>query len=58
MQTIPQGKQLALFEAIAQYGLYGIKPTNLTGEIAKYFADEVCPELDRQHKRRKEGKPL
>lgn len=57
-QSIPQDRQLTLFNAITRYGLYEIEPTDLTGETARYFAEEIRPELDRQHKRRKEGKPL
>lgn len=49
-------EQAALFRAISQYGLYEIIPTDLTGAAADYFANEIRPELDRQHKRDKKRK--
>lgn len=48
----------ALMRAICEYGLYEIEPKELTPEQWEYFNAEIRPDLDRQHKRRKEGKRL
>lgn len=58
MNRLSEQDQLKLFNAVSCYGLYGIYPTDLTGEAEKYFVSEIQPELDRQLKRRKEGKKL
>ena len=58
MRDLSEQDQLKLFNAVSCYGLYGIPPTDLTGEVGKYFVSEIQPELDRQLKRRKEGKKL
>lgn len=45
-------EQLRLFRAIADYGLNGREPENLTGAAADYFANVIRPNLDRQLKRK------
>lgn len=45
-------EQLRLFRAIADYGLYGREPENLTCAVADYFANVIRPNLDRQLKRK------
>ena len=43
-------EQLQMFRAIADYGLFGREPENLTGAAADYFANVIRPNLDRQLK--------
>lgn len=47
-----------LFDAIMIYGCFELEPTNLDGDILEYFNKEIRPELDKQHKRLKEGKEI
>lgn len=58
LNKLPNKEHLALFDAISRYGLYGIEPLNLNGDILQYFNKEIRPELNRQRKRRNEGKRL
>ena len=51
-------EQLAFHEAIAKYGLECEEPIRITGAALEYFNMKVRPELDRQHKRMREGKRL
>lgn len=59
--AMPRDEVHALLYAAAGYGIREIEPTtdgNLTPEALEYFNREIRPELDRQHKRFNEGKPI
>ncbi len=59
--TMPRDEGNALLYAAAGYGIREIEPTtegNLSPEALEYFNREIRPELDRQHKRFNEGKPI
>lgn len=47
-----------MFDAIMIYGCFELEPTNLDGDLLEYFNKEIRPELDRQHKRLREGKEI
>lgn len=42
-------QKVALFDAIARYGIDDIEPKGLEGEALRYFDDVVRPNLDKQH---------
>lgn len=54
IQRLSDNEQLKLYKAIANYGLYRIEATGLRGEAKEYFVSVIRPELDMQHKKRKE----
>lgn len=56
-EKLPQPEQYEFYGAVSKYGLYEIEPT-LKGAVLDYFNVNVRPELDKQHKRLKEGKKL
>lgn len=58
IQTMPYDEGSRFAFKIMQYGAEEIEPTDLTPEERSYFEAVVRPELDRQIKRKKEGKPL
>lgn len=57
-KTMPYDEGSRFAFKIMQYGAEEIEPTDLTPEERSYFEAVVRPELDRQIKRKKEGKPL
>lgn len=51
IRTIPDTDiKLALYRSIDDYGLNGIEPSALKGEILDYFNSEIRPILDKQHR--------
>lgn len=57
---MPRNEGNALLMAAAGYGTHEIEPDpdELTPEAQEYFYREIRPELDRQHRRFKEGKRI
>lgn len=56
-EKLPRTEQYEFYGAVSKYGLYEIEPT-LKGAVLLYFNANVRPELDKQHKRLREGKKL
>lgn len=57
-ETLPKDIQPVFSRAISTYGLFAIEPTDLQGDALNYFNEKIRPELNRQHKRLREGKKL
>lgn len=51
-------RRYAMFDAVTKYGCYDIEDIGIEGADLEYFNKEVRPELDRQHKRMREGKRI
>lgn len=60
IRKMPRREGNALLMAAAGYGTHEIEPDpdELTAEAQEYFNKEIRPELDRQHRRFKEGKRI
>lgn len=53
-----EDEQLKMFAAVSDYGINANAPNGLTPCNEDYFNREIRPDLDRQHKRFKEGKSI
>lgn len=56
--SMPRDDEQAFNWAVIRYGLCVAEPTELRGEALAYFNSEIRPDIDRQHKRMREGKAI